>query len=164
MYKIIKVSETTIFVGDSNGGQIHSVSKTDLDFNPKVGQEVELYMSESEVIVLPKQEEIKEKTSDDASLNKEGGITINLQNTNNASSPVSASTLDPSLKLVNKVAYILLALFLGSFGIHKFYAGKTGMGFLFVFFFWTFIPTIISLVEAIIAMFKKSDRFGRIYV
>ena len=26
---------------------------------------------------------------------------------------------------VNKVIYILLALFLGSFGIHKFYAGKT---------------------------------------
>lgn len=25
---------------------------------------------------------------------------------------------------VNKVIYILLALFLGSFGIHKFYAGK----------------------------------------
>ena len=25
---------------------------------------------------------------------------------------------------VNKVIYILLAVFLGSFGIHKFYAGK----------------------------------------
>lgn len=164
MYKIIKVSETTIFVGDSASSQIHSVSKSDLDFKPKVGQEVELYMSESEVIVLPKQEEIKKNISDETSPNNERGITINLQNTNNPTSLVPASTLDPYLKLVNKVTYILLALFLGGFGIHKFYAGKTGIGFLFVFFFWTLIPSIISFIEAIIAMFKKSDSFGRIYV
>ena len=31
---------------------------------------------------------------------------------------------------VNKVIYILLALFLGSFGIHKFYAGKNMQGIL----------------------------------
>ena len=29
---------------------------------------------------------------------------------------------------VNKVIYILLAVFLGSFGIHKFYAGKSFQG------------------------------------
>lgn len=41
---------------------------------------------------------------------------------------------------VNKVIYILLALFLGSFGIHKFYAGKNMQGILHLIFCWTGIP------------------------
>ena len=31
---------------------------------------------------------------------------------------------------VNKIIYIVLAFFLGGFGVHKFYAGKTMSGFL----------------------------------
>ena len=30
---------------------------------------------------------------------------------------------------VNKIIYIVLAFFLGGFGVHKFYAGKTMSGF-----------------------------------
>ena len=46
-------------------------------------------------------------------------------------------------KEVNKLAYVLLAFFVGSFGIHKFYAGKTGMGIVYLLFCWTGIPGII---------------------
>ena len=43
-----------------------------------------------------------------------------------------------------KIAAALLAIFLGSFGIHKFYLGQTGKGVLYLIFFWTAIPGISS--------------------
>lgn len=67
-------------------------------------------------------------------------------------------------KVVNKVAYVLLALFLGGLGIHKFYAGKTGMGILYLVFCWTLIPAIVALVEAIIAITKPADANGNIVI
>jgi len=42
---------------------------------------------------------------------------------------------------------ILLALFLGGFGAHKFWQGKTTAGVLYILFFWTGIPALISLIE-----------------
>lgn len=43
---------------------------------------------------------------------------------------------------------VLLALFLGGLGIHKFYLGKTSLGIIYLLFFWTLIPGIIALIEA----------------
>lgn len=57
----------------------------------------------------------------------------------------------------NKVTAGLLALFLGGFGAHKFYLGKNGMGILYLIFCWTYIPSIIALIEAIM-YFTKSDK------
>lgn len=67
-------------------------------------------------------------------------------------------------KRVSKIAYILLALFLGGLGIHKFYAGKAGMGILYLLFCWTFIPGFIAFIEAIVAIFRPADMYGRIAV
>lgn len=67
-------------------------------------------------------------------------------------------------KVVNKLAYVLLALFLGGFGIHNFYAGKTGQGILFLLFFWTTIPAIIAFIQAIIALCQPSDANGNILI
>ncbi|HHO0378978.1 TM2 domain-containing protein [Staphylococcus aureus] len=63
---------------------------------------------------------------------------------------------------VNKVIYILLALFLGSFGIHKFYASKNMQGFLHLIFFWTVIPHILAIISAIITVFKPADEHGNV--
>ncbi len=47
----------------------------------------------------------------------------------------------------DEVVGILLALFLGSFGAHHFYLRRTGLGILYVCFFWTGIPAIAGFVE-----------------
>ncbi|KPJ22237.1 TM2 domain-containing protein [Streptococcus phocae subsp. phocae] len=65
---------------------------------------------------------------------------------------------------VNKVIYVLLALFLGEFGLHKFYAGKTGTGILYLVFCWTFIPGFIGVIEGILAILKPSDKDGNFYI
>ena len=42
---------------------------------------------------------------------------------------------------------ILLALFLGTFGAHHFYLRRTGLGILYLCFFWTGIPAIMGFIE-----------------
>jgi len=57
----------------------------------------------------------------------------------------------------NKVTAGIFAILLGDFGVHKFYLGNSGMGILYLVFFWTFIPGIIGIVEGIIYL-TMSDR------
>ena len=57
----------------------------------------------------------------------------------------------------NKVVAALLAIFLGGIGIHKFYLGRVGWGILYIIFCWTWIPMIVSFIEAII-YFTMSDK------
>ena len=54
---------------------------------------------------------------------------------------------------VNKAIYVIVALFLGGLGIHKFYADKFGQGPFHLLFFWTGIPTIISIIHAILSFY-----------
>jgi TM2 domain-containing membrane protein YozV len=54
-------------------------------------------------------------------------------------------------------AAVLLALFLGGFGIHKFYLGQTGWGVVYLIFCWTGIPAVIAFFES----FTISGQVGR---
>jgi NhaP-type Na+/H+ or K+/H+ antiporter len=47
----------------------------------------------------------------------------------------------------DEVVGILLALFLGGLGIHHFYLRRTGLGILYLCFFWTPIPWVLGFVE-----------------
>jgi len=47
----------------------------------------------------------------------------------------------------DEVVGILLALFLGTFGIHHFYLRRTGLGILYCCFFWTGFPAILGFIE-----------------
>lgn len=134
--KIIKVDAYFVTIGMNDGGIIE-VSQNSLNFLPYIGDVVEVYKSNSQIIVR--------KVTENSSNIKSTVYTING-------------------KLVNKVAYVLLAFFLGGFGVHKFYAGKIGMGILYLLFCWTFIPGCIALIEAIIALTKPSDIYGNIII
>ncbi len=63
----------------------------------------------------------------------------------------------------SRISAAMLALFFGAFGIHKFYLGKSGQGILYLLFCWTFIPTLISLVEGVMYLFKSDEEFEKIY-
>ena len=52
-----------------------------------------------------------------------------------------------SAKRKEVTAGVLLALFLGGVGAHKFFMGQPVMGVLYILFCWTFIPLLVSLVE-----------------
>ena len=47
----------------------------------------------------------------------------------------------------DEVVGVLLALFLGSFGLHHFYLRRAGLGILYVCFFWAGIPAILGFFE-----------------
>lgn len=72
------------------------------------------------------------------------------------------------VKKVSKVAYVLLALFLGGLGIHKFYAGHTGLGILYLVMTLIFVTApitgILALIDFIIGLCKSSDENGLIEV
>ena len=61
----------------------------------------------------------------------------------------------------NKLVAALLALFLGAFGVHKFYLGQVGWGFVYLLFCWTLIPTIVSFVEFILLLIMSDAEFNR---
>jgi len=47
----------------------------------------------------------------------------------------------------DEVVGILLALFLGAFGVHHFYLRRTGLGILYLVFSWTGITMILGFIE-----------------
>ena len=154
MAKIIGINEQVISIGTDDGG-IEEVRAQDINFVPHIGDEVEIFKAETKVIVS--------KVEPKASVLHEGGININLSNTqqNTAHQPTVMSV---SGKVVNKLAYCILAFFLGGIGIHKFYAGKTGTGIAFLLFCWTGIPAIIAFIDFIVGLTKKADANGNIII
>ena len=52
---------------------------------------------------------------------------------------------------------VLLALFLGGIGVHRFWFNEIGLGLLYLIFCWTFIPGIIALIECFFMKQKVDD-------
>lgn len=158
MAKIIAIDENIITIGTDDGG-IKEIRTTDINFAPKIGDAVEIFETELRTIVTKKEE----KKENQSYAMPAGGININMNNNQNVSAPATVA-LANGTKAVNKVVYCLLAFFLGGIGGHKFYAGKTGTGILFLLFCWTFIPAFIAFIDLIVGLCKKSDPNGLILV
>lgn len=63
----------------------------------------------------------------------------------------------------SKLAAALFAIFLGAFGIHKFYLGRIGWGIIYLLFCWTGITAIIGFIEGIILLVMSEESFNSKY-
>jgi len=152
MGKIVAIQDGIVEIGEA--GQLIEVRRSDLSFDPRVGDEVEIFRSASSLRVV-----LSDKHSTRSGTYQEGqGININM----NQNVGTSGYNQVQSGKVVNKVTYALLAFFLGGLGVHKFYASQTGMGILYLVFCWTFIPSIIALIEGIVVLTKPADANGNV--
>lgn len=63
----------------------------------------------------------------------------------------------------SKVAAGLFGIFLGGFGVHKFYLGNIGLGIVYILFSWSFIPSIIGIIEGIVYLTMDEYAFREKY-
>lgn len=63
----------------------------------------------------------------------------------------------------SKSLAILLALFTGVFGGHKFYLGEYSKGWLYLLFFWTYIPVILTFFDILYLLSMSSTKFHKMY-
>ncbi|MCE7937639.1 MAG: NINE protein [Chloroflexi bacterium CFX6] len=63
----------------------------------------------------------------------------------------------------SRVTAVVLAFFLGGFGVHKFYLGNPTAGIVYLLFCWTLIPAFIAFVEFIILLTMTDDVFNAKY-
>ncbi len=61
----------------------------------------------------------------------------------------------------SRVTAGVLALLLGGLGIHKFYTGAWGWGVVYMLLCWTYVPSIVALVEGIRYLVLSKDEFAR---
>ena len=156
MAKIISVTDEIVQVGTDDGG-IKEVRREDVKFNPVVGDKVDVFENETNIVITKAEEPVKIDNQPNS------GVNININNSN-TNTTANTGYVGNGKKVVNKVIYLLLAFFLGGIGAHKFYAGKIGAGICYLFFCWTGIPAFIALIEFIVALCSKADPYGNILV
>lgn len=143
MAKIIKIGdEGTVYIARDNGSVIE-VADYSLDFVPRVNDVVEVYDNRGDYIVNRKE----------VGQEKQGAFAQPQQVVVHAVG-----------RPVNKIAYVLFAFFLGGFGAHKFYSGRIFQGIMYIAFSWTFIPSVIALIEGILAITRPADANGIIII
>jgi TM2 domain-containing membrane protein YozV len=63
----------------------------------------------------------------------------------------------------NRTTAAILALVFGGLGVHKFYLGQSGLGILYLLFCWTFVPSIVGFIEAIVYLSMSDEAFSAKY-
>lgn len=67
------------------------------------------------------------------------------------------------LPVKNRILAAILAMALGSFGVHKFYLRKPIWGILYALFCWTYVPFFLGLMDGIILFCTKKEKFEKRY-
>ena len=65
---------------------------------------------------------------------------------------------------VNRKKYLLLALFTGWMGGHRFYAKQYPVAILYLLFFWSGFPFAMTLIDLMIALPKETDADGMMMI
>lgn len=139
--KVLKVDADEVVIG-MDDGSLKKAPLGNCNFYPRVDDRIRLFENEYEMVISKVEENYQETSYTSAS-----------------GAQVSKHGVP-----VNKVAYVLLALLVGSLGVHKFYAGKIGLGVLYLIFCWTLIPGFVAFIEGIIAACTPHDENGYIYI
>ncbi|WP_240941435.1 TM2 domain-containing protein [Paenibacillus sp. HB172176] len=63
----------------------------------------------------------------------------------------------------NKNVAGVLGILLGGLGIHKFYLGRIGWGIVYLIFCWTYIPSILGVIEGITYFASSEEKFHNKY-
>lgn len=73
---------------------------------------------------------------------------------------------DPTyyIPVKSKTVAGILAILFGTFGVHKFYLGKVGMGILYFILCGSLIPTVLGIIEGIIYLTSSQEKFDNKYV
>ena len=71
--------------------------------------------------------------------------------------------LPPPFSEKSRLATALLALFLGGLGGHRFYLGHVGLGFLYLLFCWTLVPSMVAFIEFIYFLIMSDAAFNQKY-
>ena len=153
MKKIIKLDGNNVIIGCDVTNEIVKTKYSNLNFNPRIGDEVEVYKDGTDLIIYKSGYMGPQQTvSDTAGTGYERRVP-DRENINYTYG-----------RRVNKSTYAVLAILVGSCGLHKFYAGKAAQGILYILFAWTFIPLIIGLIEGIAALLASEDENGCILI
>lgn len=150
MAKVLKVTDTHAIVG-MDDGTTRTFELAAFNYEPMADDSVEVYDADTSPIISKKASTMPANQGGNGSGSQ--NVYVNVQNAQGSDK-----------KKVNKLAYCLLAFFLGGIGIHEFYAGHMGRGIVMLLFSWTFIPAIIALVQFFIGLFAHEDANGMIEV
>ena len=68
-----------------------------------------------------------------------------------------------SIPIKNRFLAAFLAIFFGTFGIHKFYLNQIKFGVFYLIFFWTYIPFFLGLIEGFRLLFASKEKLEQKY-
>ncbi|MBS6274924.1 MAG: TM2 domain-containing protein [Actinomycetaceae bacterium] len=161
MAKIIAFSEETVQIGTPEG-ELLEIPRSDCLFaDPVIGEKVEVFRSGERLVVqrplAPEGTFSGIPTAPQVTEQKYGAEADDLP-------PASSVWRNPNPKRVSKVAYVVLALLLGGVGAHKFYSGHISAALVYLIFFWTSVPAILALIDAVMGILAPADKEGRILV
>lgn len=94
-------------------------------------------------------------------------IKKNIKQNNNRKKPIFDNNFENYKKngiYLNKTLYVVLAIFFGGLGFHKFYAKKYIFGVIYLLLVCTYIPIFLSIYEGIKAIGMEQNSLGQIYI